>query len=364
MHLFSVSSYSITYLNMNSFVLSIAISFAITFGLTPIIRHLFIINHWIEDPTQKQQKTSNATAIRPVPRGGGIPIFFGIFVACILLLPFDKRLAGIIIAALFTLLVGVWDDVKDISPKLRLVTNLLAALIVVGSGIGIAYISNPFGGVIDLSFLKINFELFGSHSLWILSDLFAIIWIVWCMNIVGWSAGVEGQLPGFVSISAIFIGILGLKYSQDATQWPIIILSGAVAGSYLGFLPFNFLPQSIMPGYSGKSLAGFFLALLSILSGAKLATLLFLLAIPTLDAIFVFFKRLSLKKLPLTGGPDHLHHQLLSIGWSRRKISVFYWSISFVLGTISLFLNSQQKFYVFIGLTLIFVWFLVQVKRN
>jgi len=207
-----------------------------------------------------------------------------------LFLPLNKYLFGILLASFFTLIIGVWDDIQDISPKLRLFTNLFAALIVIASGIGIAYLSNPFGGIIDLSVIKLNFNFIGQHSIWLLSDLLAVFWIVWCMNITGWAGGIEGQLPGFVSISAVFIGLLGLRYSQDITQWPVIILAGAVAGAYLGFLPFNFLPQSIMTGYSGKSLAGFFLAVLSILSGAKLATLILLLGIPTIDAIFVLFR--------------------------------------------------------------------------
>ena len=158
---------------------------------------------------------------------------------------------------------------------------------VVSAGIGIAYISNPFGGIINLSQPQIHFNLFGPHSIWVIADLLAIFWIMWCMNFVGWAAGVEGQLPGFVTIAAIFIGILGLRYSTDTTQWPVIILAFIVAGAYLGFLPWNFYPQKIMPGYSGKSMAGLLLAILSILSGAKLATLIFLLGIPMLDAIFV-----------------------------------------------------------------------------
>jgi len=59
----------------------------------------------------------------------------------------------------------------------------------------------------------------------------AVIWIIWCSNIVGWSGGVEGQLPGFVSVAALFIGLLALRFSADITQWPVIILAGAVAGA-------------------------------------------------------------------------------------------------------------------------------------
>lgn len=346
------------------FLLSIALSAFVSYFLTPIVRNFFISRHWIEDPLVKQQKSHNATALSSVPRGGGIPVFISILITSLIFLPLNKYLFGILLASFFTLIIGVWDDIQDISPKLRLFTNLFAALIVIASGIGIAYLSNPFGGIIDLSVIKLNFNFIGQHSIWLLSDLLAVFWIVWCMNITGWAGGIEGQLPGFVSISAVFIGLLGLRYSQDITQWPVIILAGAVAGAYLGFLPFNFLPQSIMTGYSGKSLAGFFLAVLSILSGAKLATLILLLGIPTIDAIFVLFRRFFHHRSLLKSDGQHLHHQLLKIGWSRPQISLFYWLISFSLGFLSLFLNSQQKMYVFIGLFILFFGFLLKISRR
>ena len=345
--------------------LSLLLSFTITFLLTPATISFFTTHNWLEDPRQKQKKSGNATATSIVPRGGGLPLFLGIFLPCLLLLPADKHFIGIFLAALVTLIVGLIDDIFDLSPTLRLGTNLFSALIVVAAGIGIAYISNPLGGVFDLSRPSITFNLFGStHSIWILSDLLAIIWITWCMNIVGWSSGVDGQLPGFVVISAVFIGLLGLRFSTDTTQWPVIVLSLAVAGAYLGFLPWNFFPQKIMPGYSGKSLAGFFLALLSILSGAKLATLIFLLGVPMLDAVFVLIKRLMNGRSPFSPGSDHLHHFLLKSGWGRRKIALTYWLLSLFLGFISLFLNSQQKFYFFIGITFLFFSFILKVWRR
>lgn len=346
-------------------ILSLFFSFLVTFFLTPPTINYFRTRGWIEDPRQKQQKSGNATATKAVPRGGGLPIFLGVLVPCLFFLPLDKHLLGIIAAALITLIVGLVDDLFDLSPVLRLGTNILSALVVVASGIGIAYISNPFGGIINLSEPSVSFTLFGSsHSIWIISDLLAVIWITWCMNIVGWSSGVDGQLPGFVAISAIFIGLLGLRYSTDTTQWPVIILSLAVAGAYLGFLPWNFFPQKIMPGYSGKSLAGFFLALLSILSGAKLATLILLLGIPMFDAVFVLFRRLKTGRSPFSPGKDHLHHFLLEKSWSRPQIAILYWSFSLCLGIISLFLNSQQKFYFFIGMAILFFGITLKVLRR
>lgn len=347
-----------------NFIASIALAAVVSYAITPLVKQYFISRNWTEDPIKKHQKTHNATALTTVPRGGGLPVFIGILTSLLVFIPIDKHLLGIVFAASITLIVGLWDDIVDLSPKFRLYTNLLAALIVVVSGIGIAYISNPFGGIIDLSVFKINFEFFGSHSIWVISDLLAIFWIVWCMNITGWAAGVEGQLPGFVSVAAVFIGILGLRYSQDTTQWPVIILAGALAGAYLGFLPHNFYPQTIMPGYSGKSLAGFFLAVLSLLSGAKLATLILLLGIPMIDASFVLIRRIVTKRSIFRPDGQHLHHLLLKAGWSRSQIAVFYWSITFILGMISLFLNSQQKLYVFIGLLLIFLSFLLKIYQR
>jgi UDP-GlcNAc:undecaprenyl-phosphate GlcNAc-1-phosphate transferase len=332
-----------------SFFLTIIISSGISFFTTPFVKKIFIQKKWVENPKEKQKKTKNATALTPVPRGGGLPIFLGVIITSLIFLPLDKHLIGILLASFVTLIIGLWDDIKDISPKLRFLFNIFAALIIVASGIGIAFVSNPVGGgVIDLSFLKINFNFFGPHSIWVISDLLAVIWIVWCMNIVGWATGVDGQLPGFVSISAFFIGLLAIRFSTDITQWPVIILAGAVCGSYLGFLPFNFFPQSIMPGYSGKSLAGFLLAVLAILSGAKLATLIFLLFIPMLDAIYTIARRIINKKPIYLGDGQHFHHQLLKSGWSRRFIAIFYWFISLTLGLISLNLNSQQKLYFFL----------------
>jgi len=347
------------------FFLSILASFIISLVLTPLVRNFFISKKWVEDPIKKQTKTHNATALTSVPRGGGIPIFLATILSSIIFLPLDQHLLGIFLAAFLTLIIGVWDDLKDISPKIRFVFNIIAALIVVGSGIGIAFISNPIqGGIIDLSTWRINFDFFGPRSIWVLSDILAIVWIIWCMNIVGWATGVDGQLPGFVSISAFFIGLLGLRYSTDIAQWPVIILAGAVCGSYLGFLPFNFFPQSIMPGYSGKSLAGFFLAVLAILSGAKLATLIFLLGIPMLDAIYTIIRR-ALSHQPIyIGDGQHFHHQLLKFGWSRRSIALLYCFFSLILGIVSLFLNSTQKLYIFIGLALIAFAIFIRFSRH
>ncbi|HPJ17446.1 MAG TPA: MraY family glycosyltransferase [Candidatus Woesebacteria bacterium] len=337
---------------MPTLILSVIVSFLLSFVLTPLVRNFFISRGWVEDPVLKQQKTGNATATKTVPRGGGIAVFVSLVLTTLFFSPLNHQLIFIFIAALFNLIIGIWDDIKDISPKIRLVTNFLSALIIVASGVSITFLTNPFGGIIEFS------------SYQIISVVLTIFWIIWCMNITGWSAGIEGQLPGYVAVSAFIIGILGLRFVNDPNQLPLIILSGALSGAYLGFLPFNFYHQSIQPGYSGKSLAGFMLAVLSLLSGAKLATLFILLGIPMLDAIFAIIRRLINHQPIYLGDNFHLHHQLLKNGWSRPQIAVFYWSVTLIFGLISLFLNSQQKIYAIIALVLLFVGFILKYYRR
>jgi len=181
------------------------------------------------------------------------------------------------------------------------------------------------------------------------------------MNIVGWSSGVDGQLSSFVVVAAIITAVLGFRFSADISQWPIVVLSAGVAGAYLGFLFWNFYPQKIMPGYSGKSLAGFYLAVLAILSGAKVATMILVLGVPTVDAILTIGRRLKNGQSPVWGDRGHLHHKLLDLGWNKRTISFFYLSSSILLGLTALLLNSRQKLYaiimVFITLLAFSIWF-------
>jgi UDP-GlcNAc:undecaprenyl-phosphate GlcNAc-1-phosphate transferase len=330
-------------------------AFLVSFLFTPLVILFFKKMRLYDDP----QKHNHPKVVHtyPVPRGGGIPIFLGLLTSFIFLPP-DKHLLGILAGASVALVVGLLDDrfEEKIHPFLRLGSNFLAAGIVVLAGIGIVAVNNPFGGTISLDQPQYCFFLLGeTRCLWILADLVALLWIAWTMNFVGWSGGIEGQLPGIVSIAALTIAGLSLKFSADITQWPVLILALITAGSYLGFLPWNFYPQKIMPGYSGKSLAGFLLAVLSILSTAKIFTLMLVLAIPLIDACYLLVKRTFSGRSPVWGGREHFHHRLLSLGWTKKQIVLFYWSVTAGLGILALNLNSREKFYTMFMLIILFL---------
>jgi len=336
------------------FLLALIISLLIT----PLTVVFFRKKGWVIDPA----KTPHPAHIHkiPVPKGGGVPIFFAVAVTVMLLLKPDNHLLAIGVAGLIVLIVGLVDDIKSSSPYLRLVTNFLVTLIVVGSGIGIAYISNPFGGVIDLSWPRLGFDFFGEHhEIWILADIFALLWIPSLMNAINWSSGVDGQISGVVTIAAVVLGLISLNFSADITQWPVAILAFATAGAFAGLTVFHFYPQKIMPGYSATSLAGLLLGVISILATAKVGALIIVLGIPLIDFLYIVIKRIISGKSPVWGDKNHLHHKLLAMGWGKRRVALFYWSAAVVLGVAALSFEARTKLLIMIGLVLLMSVFIL-----
>ncbi|MFI5205386.1 MAG: MraY family glycosyltransferase [Candidatus Paceibacterales bacterium] len=289
---------------------------------------------------------------RTVPRAGGLPIYLGIFFSILIFLPIDKHLIGILLGALTLLIMGLLDDkLKNFSPYTRLALQMFAVAIVVASGIGISFISNPLGGFIRLDQIVIPFNFFGPHRIIPFADLLAFFWIVWIMNIVNFSKGVDGQMPGIILVAALTIATLSLKlyFHGDIRQLTIAVLSFITAGTAFGFLIFNWYPAKIFPGFSGSNILGFMIAVLSILSGAKVATAILVLLIPTVDFIYLVARRILTGKSPVIGDRNHLHHKLLDLGWSHRKISLFYIFSCAILGSLAAILPNSEKAFTLVG---------------
>lgn len=318
--------------------------------------------------TDKKKRYHPAhTHVGIIPRGGGLPIYLSILFSSLIFLNINKIITGILLASFFLIIIGLLDDYYDLSPYVRFIGNILIAGLVISFGLGIPYISNPFGGIIRLDQWQIALEFFGHHKILVIADALAIIWLAWTTNMVNWSKGVDGQLPGFVAITAFFLGLISQRFvAHDVTIQTVTLLSFIIAGSYLGFLPFNFYPQKIMPGYSGGALAGFLLGILSILSFGKVGTAILILAIPMIDAVYTMLRRIKNHQSPFRADWGHFHHKLLEIGWGKRKIAIFYWLISLILGILSLFLSGTGKLLAFIiaGIFLLTFIFLIEQKKR
>lgn len=324
---------------VNLLFLPLSVSFVVSYIITKLVIKYAKKLKIIDDPRlNKHPKVIHTVA---TPRGGGIPIFVALIVTSLIFIPLDKHLVSILIGALIIFIMGYLDDVYDLNPYVRLVGGFVAAIIPILSGIGITFLTNPFGGTFDLSNP-------------IISDAFALIWIVFMMNMVNMGAkGIDGQLSGVTVIAAITIAALSFYYSTDITQWSVILISAITAGAFFGFFMLHKFPQKIMPGYGGSTLAGYLLAIASILSTTKVGTLIVVLGIPLIDTGYVIVRRILSGKSPVWGDRGHLHHRLLDSGLSKKQVSQVYWSLTAILGILALNLNSTYKLYTIIGVSLV-----------
>ncbi|KKR86023.1 MAG: Glycosyl transferase, family 4, conserved region [Candidatus Curtissbacteria bacterium GW2011_GWA1_41_11] len=308
----------------------------------------------VDDP--KKRKHPAVIHTKSIPRAGGLPIFLAFLTAAVFAVPLSPKLIGIFLGGAVLVLVGLIDDKYDLPATWKFIAQIIAALIAISSGVGIAFITNPFnliGGlgvlsteVIRLDSVRIAFNFFGNHSILIWADLFALFWIVWVVNMINFSAGVDGQMPGIALVTFLVIFIASLRFFyDDPNQQLSAAISLIAAGVTLGFLFYNFNPAKIFPGDSASYFLGFLIATLAIISGAKVGTAILVTAVPLVDGVFTVTRRLVSKKSPFKGDKLHLHHRLLEIGLSQRQVALFYWLLCAILGAVALSLDSQGKLF-------------------
>lgn len=355
--------------------MNLAIIFLVSFLITAICTPVVIIiakKLGLVDNPETRPHPAHVHS-RTIPRAGGLAIYLGIVLASLLFLPLQKYLVGIIAGATVLLILGLIDDkLTQLSPYIRLALLFLAAAFAVGAGIGISYVTNPFlplgflppnwhDSVIRLDQIVIPLEFWGSHKIILIADIFAFLWIITLTQVINWSKGVDGQMPGITFIAALTLGILSLRMSGsgDLTQFSIAKLSFIVAGTSLGFLIFNWYPAKILPGFSGSTILAFMLATVSILSGAKIATAALVLGIPIIDFIYTFWRRILSGHSPVWGDRGHLHHKLLDLGFSHQQISLFYILGSGMLGAVALLADTEGKVFASLGVAIIFLAFIL-----
>lgn len=276
------------------------------------------------------------------PRLGGLAII-AVFILTVLLIPelvIDKPLKGILIASLIILIVGIWDDIRELGPAPQFFWQIIVALSVILAGVRVDYLKNPFGGAIRLDQWQINFPFIG-EQLPVLGSLFIILWLVGMINVMNWLDGIDGLASGISLIGAVTLFFLSI--SPLVNQPPLGILAIILAGTVLGFLVWNFPPAKIFMGTSGSMFLGFILGTLAIFSGGKVATALLIMGFPVLDALWVIGQRAKNKVSLFHGDRRHLHHKLLGLGLSQRQIVLFLYFISACFGLIALSVQSLGK---------------------
>jgi UDP-GlcNAc:undecaprenyl-phosphate/decaprenyl-phosphate GlcNAc-1-phosphate transferase len=274
-------------------------------------------------------------------RVGGLAMILA-FNAAVLLdrnLFLSPELYGVMVATILLMIVGIWDDFKEILWKIQLFFQVAIAIIVFIMGVRIYSVTNPiFGGIFDL----------GSGLGIVISAILMVFWITLVINSMNWLDGIDGLSGGITLIGALTIFFLSLK--PEVSQPPVAILAMILAGSVLGFLAFNFNPSQVLAGTSGSMFMGFLLAVLAVFSGTKIATSLLVMALPIIDFVWVIGERIKNKKSIFQPDKNHLHHKLLELGWSPRKINAVFYLITAAISVVALNTRAIGK-----SITLVFI---------
>lgn len=269
----------------------------------------------------------------PSARGGGFVYGVGFIILAVIFIGLPAKFLPFYLALLLLSVLGYMDDYQNTHPesKLRALENpflrlfLLFLIVSIVSALGtqIFAVSNPSGGT-----LEINSN--------IASLVLTTLWIVWVLNVFSWSNGIDGQYAGIVGIASFFIVLLALRFEvAGILDRQVAIMAAISAGLSLGFIRYTWHPSKIMWGF-GSMTAGLVLSVLSILISSKIITSIIIILIPFLDAVVTVLRRVLQGKNPLKGDRGHLHHILLSRGWSIRRIVAFYWFSTALFGYLAL----------------------------
>ena len=280
-------------------LLTLVLCFLLSVSITPLVKKLAIAIGAIDkpDPRKVHQKI--------MPRLGGLAIYISFIIGFLALGLMNRETLPIIIGCTIIIITGILDDKFTLSAKVKLLGQIVAAIVVVMNGVVIEFINLPFGGMLE----------FGIFSIPI-----TILWIVGITNAVNLIDGLDGLAAGVSSIALITIsGMAFLKGDLFTFSLGIILL-----GSTLGFLVHNFYPAKIFMGDTGALFLGYMISILSLL-GFKNVTMLSLivpiiiLGVPISDTFFAIIRRF-LNRSPISA-PDksHLHHCLLRSGFSHRQ---------------------------------------------
>jgi UDP-GlcNAc:undecaprenyl-phosphate/decaprenyl-phosphate GlcNAc-1-phosphate transferase len=251
----------------------------------------------------------------PIPRLGGLAMFFGIIVPSLAFLDLSRSMRGLLVGAAVATVVGAIDDFRGLRWWEKLGGQIVAGAIPPIFGVWVDHFTFPLLGVVDL-------------SVWIGVPL-TVLWIVAVMNMVNFLDGLDGLAAGVCGIAGGTFAVIALSLGKpNAAGFSAIVL-----GATLGFLRHNFFPARVFMGDSGAMLLGFSLAAVSVeglLKTAATVALFFpllVLAVPILDTGFVVARRLKYHQ-PITA-PDraHLHHRFVNIGFSQQRavLYIYFW---------------------------------------
>lgn len=316
---------------MRTYFTVLLLAMVVSFLMTPIAARLAFWVGAVDRPDARKIHRE------PIPRLGGLAVLAGFCAPWAALYLIDNRVARIFQeheALVLTLLgcgclmfaVGMLDDIVGLSAARKLAMQVGIAAGMYAGGIRITEVTNPFGEAWPLG--------------WMAAPL-TVLWIVGLTNATNLLDGMDGLVAGVAAVLALSLAMINIIGGNTV----VALLTFALAGAALGFLPYNFSPARIFLGDSGSLFMGLLMAGIGTLSFFKAATAtlvlvpLLLFALPLFDTTQVVIGRMRRGRHPFTPDDTHVHHRLLRFGLSQKEAACFFYVVTVFLGLAAIVLS-------------------------
>ncbi len=297
---------------------ALVLSFVISFALTPLVK---IITQLVG--SMYVPKDCRLMHNVPIPRLGGLAIFLGFLLTVLLLVDLTPQLQSILLGSVIIVVLGVIDDIQPLRAWLKLIVQIIAALIPACSGVVVHILSNP------VFFTENNYIQLG-----VLAIPITVIWIVLITNAVNLIDGLDGLAAGVSVIASLSVIVVALVLGDGITA----VIMAALAGGCVGFIPYNFNPAKIFMGDTGATFLGYIMATVSVMGLFKSYAIIsfvvpfLILGLPIFDTCFAFCRRLAHGKNPMAPDRSHVHHRLIDMGLNQKQAVAILYVVSVILG--------------------------------
>ena len=312
---------------------ALIISVGISFIISPI--SIKIANRFdiLDKPKDARRVHS-----KPMPRFGGMAIFCGSMAAMVIPAGMNANIKTAMIGGALMYLLGIIDDIKDIKPIAKFIGQILIASLVYAMGVRITFISDFFGS----ASADQNANLILSAGV---GYLITVLWIVGITNAVNLMDGLDGLAAGSVAIMSLSLAYIAYIHGLRLGSMPVCIALIAVAGGCIGFLPFNFSPARTFMGDGGALYLGYMIAVLSVISPLKQATVvgaiipMLTLAVPIFDTLLAMLRRALKHESIMHADKGHLHHHLMAAGFGQRRSVLIMYGIVGIMGVVAVLIS-------------------------
>lgn len=328
-------------------------SWVLSYFFIVLFSKLFYTYRFLDKPEKYWKKR------KPVPYSMGIIFFLVFFIMSFSFVEYTYKLGLIWVFWCIVTLVSFVDDRLSVNPKYRLILQVLIGATIALTSIKIWYVSNIFGWIIELETIYITLI---NYDLYLIPFFFTILWYVFIFNALNWSDWLSWNASWLSIISFFILFLLWLiLFHNDAYELWIknayFIMQISIILVWM-LIPFWFqdVREKILMWDTGTMFLWFMLATIAIISWGKVATVLVVFGIYSVDAIYVVMKRVIAWKNPLKWDFSHLHHRLIKAWLSKTQFLTLVYSLSFTFWLTALFLDKAGKIIVFALIVFIVVF--------